>query len=384
MANILFIANTVDMYGANRSMLDLAVGLQKLGQSIFFFIPQQGTGEKRHRLRKVLDSCRFQYAFVRYWPSVHSSNEKGINGKILRMEMNKVCLLEMKNYAVKWGIDLIHTNSLTHLIGALLSKKLNIPHVWHIREALKKDYDLIYDSRAVYRYHLKRAEQIICISDYVRNTHKKILWGASTITIYNGLDISKYIIDNAYESKPIVYKLIICGVIEEAKGQLEAVKAMECLINDYKINKIHLQIVGEGSGDYYKQLVRYIKHHKLHKYISILPFHEDLRELRRNADIALVCSRSEAFGRVTVESMLSENLVIGVDFAGTAELVKDGITGYLYKMGDTEALCKKLYYAITHWKEQEHIIRKAKKYACSNFDVNCYAEKILNIYNHLL
>ena len=69
------------------------------------------------------------------------------------------------------------------------------------------------------------------------------------------------------------------------------------------------------------------------KFKGIVPFQSDLYELRKHADIALMCSRGEALGRVTVEAMLSENLVIGADSAGTKEIIQNKVTGYLYKTG---------------------------------------------------
>ena len=49
-----------------------------------------------------------------------------------------------------------------------------------------------------------------------------------------------------------------------------------------------------------------------------------------DADVALMCSSSEAFGRTTVEAMKLGRPVIGADAGGTAELVRDGWNGLLY------------------------------------------------------
>jgi glycosyltransferase involved in cell wall biosynthesis len=51
------------------------------------------------------------------------------------------------------------------------------------------------------------------------------------------------------------------------------------------------------------------------------------------ADCALMCSRSEAMGRVTAEAMSCGRPVIGFDAAGTSELIAHGETGLLYRGG---------------------------------------------------
>lgn len=381
---ILFIANSVGLYGANRSMIDLAAGLQKLGQDVFFMIPLESSGEERYALRKTLEKYRFTYAFIKYFPSVHPSSEKDILDRMFRMEANRKSLLKMKEYAIKWKIDIIHTNSLTHLAGAILSRQMKKPHVWHIREALKQDYDLWYDSQWLYRKNLKKAGKVICISDYVRKEHAKILKGASVTVMRNGLQVGNYLLNERYKKSVTAYHLLICGVIQEGKGQLDAVKGIYYLVHKYGFKKVHLQIVGDCNSDYSKKIKKFIMNYGLNAYIEILPFQENLTDLRRNADIALMCSRNEALGRVTIESMLSENLVIGADSAGTAEIIEDGVTGYLYKPGDARDLSEKIYRAIMRWEEQEKVVKAAKEYAKIHYDVNRYAENILRIYQKLV
>jgi glycosyltransferase involved in cell wall biosynthesis len=55
------------------------------------------------------------------------------------------------------------------------------------------------------------------------------------------------------------------------------------------------------------------------------------------ADVALMCSRNEAMGRVTAEAMATCRPVIGYDRGGTSEMIDHDRTGLLYR-GGTEAL----------------------------------------------
>jgi glycosyltransferase involved in cell wall biosynthesis len=47
-----------------------------------------------------------------------------------------------------------------------------------------------------------------------------------------------------------------------------------------------------------------------------------------------MCSRSEAFGRVTIEAMLRKKPVIGYMAGGTSELIEEGVTGFKFKNVD--------------------------------------------------
>lgn len=384
MIHILFVMHSVSLYGASRSAIDLASELQKLGQKVFFFIPLEGRVKERCALKKILDQIGVKYMFLRYYPSVHDTQEKGLYPRLFRMKENKKCLQEMGEYVKYWKIDIIHTHSLTHTIGAQLSQRVKKPHVWHIREALKKDFAIAYDCKLLYRKILKGTAQIICISEYIKETHRRMLGGLRVTVLYNGFDINQYMLSEVFQKQPETFTMIICGSIRVEKGQLDAVKALEILIYEYKIDNIRLKVIGNGIGTYVEKLKNYIRLKNLEPYVEILPFQLELKDIRRNADIALMCSQNEAFGRVTVESMLSENIVIGTKSAGTAEIIEDGVNGYLYEVGNIQELSRKIYDVISHWGEQEQIVKKAKKFAKERYDSLEYAKKILRIYMDLM
>ena len=62
----------------------------------------------------------------------------------------------------------------------------------------------------------------------------------------------------------------------------------------------------------------------------------------QEADVALMCSRAEAFGRVTVEAMKASLPVCGTDSGGTPEIVIDGVNGLLFEPGSSASLASAL------------------------------------------
>lgn len=382
--HILFIMHSISLYGASRSVIDLAAELKKMGQRVYFFVPFEGRIEERYTLKRILDQADIHYMFLCYYPSIHNIRERGLSPRAFRMKENKKCLQEMEGYVKLWEIDIIHTNSFTHTIGAQLSHRVKKPHVWHIREALRQDFAMVYDSKLLYKRALKETAQVICISEYVRRIHKKMLSGSRVTVLYNGFAVDRYILNEAFQKTLSLFTLLICGSIREEKGQLDAVKAVDLLIHDYHIETIRLKIVGNGVGEYIETIKSYIRARNLERYVEFMPFQVELKEIRREADITLMCSQNEALGRVTIESMLSENIVIGTNSAGTAEIIEDGVNGYLYEVGNVQELSRKIYDAITHWNEQEQVVKKAKQLAKERYDIAGYAQRILDIYMALL
>ncbi len=378
--NILFVANCSLLYGANRSMLDLAIALEKRGFTPFFVFPKQGPLEDKHILHNELDKHNFTYVHIDYCLNVHVIGDIAWLEQMVHEKVNRKCILELEQYVKRWEIDIIHTNSSTNLIGAEVAKRTNKPHVWHIREALKADYGFIVDNVMKHRKLLKKANKIICISEYVRKMHRRLLVGTNVEVIYNGFKVDNYNLEDAYHKDSSVFNILLCGVIRESKGQLDAVKAIHSLIRDYGCTNVQLKIVGGGSGKYFNSICNYIETNNLSAYIKLIPYQNDLKLYRREADIVLMCSRNEALGRVTVESMLSENIVIGTNSAGTAELIESGVNGYLYEVGNIDDLCHKILFVIRNWEQQKQVVETAKQYAYENFDSEKYADKIRDIY----
>ena len=53
-------------------------------------------------------------------------------------------------------------------------------------------------------------------------------------------------------------------------------------------------------------------------------------------------SKNEAFGRVTVEYMLQNLAVIASDAGANSEIIENGVSGLLYRLGDVDDLARKM------------------------------------------
>jgi glycosyltransferase involved in cell wall biosynthesis len=101
----------------------------------------------------------------------------------------------------------------------------------------------------------------------------------------------------------------------------------------------YLNLQGTADETYKNQILAYMADHQLEPYINFLPYNPDPHKAVREADIALVCSRLEAFGRVTVEAMKLGIPVVATATAGSLEIIgKDQTRGLLYNPGDVAAL----------------------------------------------
>ena len=92
---------------------------------------------------------------------------------------------------------------------------------------------------------------------------------------------------------------------------------------------------------------KYIKDNGLEKNTEFVGFIKEINDFRKNMDVGIVASRSEAFGRTTIEGMLSQMLIIASNAGSNIELINDGKNGFLYEL-DT-LIDKGIYYNLKHY-----------------------------------
>lgn len=369
--NILFIANVSSCYGANRSMIDLIIGLRECRVAVYVVIPTFGP------IIKELKKEKIKYCIVSYTTGVHLAADAGWNNRLKRATSNVRAFSKLGELIKKWNIDIIHTNSLTHYIGAACAFYYKLPHVWHIRELLDEHYDMQFDFKFFHNYLLKKSKAVICISKTV--FQKYGCFNANSYTIRDGFRIDKYFFERKEYGHKDRLNVIICGLISKGKGQMEALEAVKKYLEFYNEN-IHLVIAGKGDVEYLQKLKGYIEKHHLQDHVEFVGFISDLSEFRRNADIGLVCSEKEALGRVTIEGILSGLIMVGAESGGTAEIIRNMENGYLYPKGDSTRLASLLYEIQSHPEKQVDIIRQAQISAENEYGIEKYSRQIKEVY----
>ena len=299
---------------------------------------------------------------------------KSICNSIQKRKIEKVLKSE--------NIDIIHINGLDSSIGAEIAQKLKIPYVWHIRQFMEADLGKkLFRERSIYRL-VSRASSVIAISKDVQTKFEPLL-GRKMDLVYNGVPVEKYKLEDMPRFETPITRILLAGRISIQKGQMDAIKAVELLIQR-GIDNVLLTLVGQGETKEYLEYVKsYVKKHGLEQRVCILEHLDDLRELRRQCDIGLTCSKKEAFGRVTVENMLAKMLVIGANTGGTMEIINDGYNGLLYEEGSPESLAERIEYVMLHKDNVQQMIEQGFACAIEDYSINRVVMQILTLYKSI-
>jgi hypothetical protein len=111
--------------------------------------------------------------------------------------------------------------------------------------------------------------------------------------------------------------------------------------------------------------------------VRFLGYRENPYPVINEADIVLVCSRAEAFGRVAVEAMLLKKPVIGTNAGGTTELIRDGFNGFLYQGGQPRQLADRIEHLLDHEELIPQLGANGQAFARENFAGKRYGRSVV-------
>jgi L-malate glycosyltransferase len=238
--------------------------------------------------------------------------------------------------------DLLHANSIrAGMIAAPVARLLGRPLVVHVRDRLPPSRV----SHAVQAGLAARADAVIAISEHVARGFDPGGRARRLRVIDNPFDLCR--LDPRRVEAAAVRRglglpdrapvLALVGQITPWKGQAEAVRALAAVRATHP--DAMLLVVGEAkftsratrydNRAYLEGLRRLVGELDLGNAVRFLGERPDVPEILGAADLALVPSWDEPFGRTVVEAMAMRVPVLATAVGGPAEVVHDGVDGRL-------------------------------------------------------
>ena len=270
-----------------------------------------------------------------------------------------------------------------HTTTALFCRHMRCktPFIWHIREFLEEDQKLcIWQKWSGIRL-MNKANYVVTISNSLFKKYKPLINPKKLRMIPNGIDPSSFLCreHEIFELDP--YRFAIVGNLSEGKGQEELIRA--CIkLHEEGIDCFKLTVAGNDKTEYAEKLKAMVEQNKIRN-IEFVGVVSNPEKLFQSVDITFMCSKSEAFGCVTVEAMMAGSLVIGARCAGTLDIIEDGVSGLLYLPGNTEELADKIKYCISHPDEARKVAKHGQNVALEEFTAEKNAEEINAQYSEI-
>lgn len=271
--------------------------------------------------------------------------------------------------------DLVYTNTILFPIGTLIAKSFHVPHVFHIREYGYQDFRMYFllGTKISSYWATKNTIMSLCISKGVQNIWNDF-FGGKTMLLYNGLpNKQEKFLKREFDKQ--TFNVILVGRLSEEKGQEFVIRRLAEIVANTKYN-LSLDLWGEGKDK--DKLKKIVKTLHLENYVNFCGFSANIDYSKYH--LAIMSSRSEGFGRTTVEYMFHSIPVIGYDGGATPELIEDKVTGRLYKTSEDFQKC--VLDALSFYSTYQDYARNAFKYACENFTIDNYRLRILDFFKN--
>ena len=352
---ILFVSHSADRYGAEKSLLDLVLGINRDRYDVIVLVPKRGP------LTDILSAHSVKYIVSFYTKWI--DNNLVLAKTLIRTVINVVALIRLLMIIKSYSIGVIYTNTIVIPIGALLSRFLGIPHIWHIREFVHEDRGARFNYGTTRSMKLikKSSERVICNSKAICKKMGQYIPAGKLAVVYNGLlESNKTVLELPVRKAPHQRdKSILCtaGVIAPHKGQKDAIIALS-LLRRRGVNA-RLRILGLGHWLHIRGLKRLANELGVSEQIKWCGYLPNALDIFRSSDVLLVCSRFEPFGRVAVEAMSVGTPVIGTNGGGLVEIIDDGYNGLLYPAGNYEMLTDQIMRLLAELNLYESISRNA-------------------------
>lgn len=377
--SILFVAHTDFMGGASCALLEMIEELRsnyKVYPIVLVLEPRLGSP---YYDRTLVDECeKRNIKCVRnryFW-----FKQKKLKWKLLYL-LDIFYLPQILIKLKREKYDLVHSNSSVVDAGVFLSRIRKVPHIWHFREfgsefGLYPVFGKRYES-CLY----KKCEAIITISPVMQKYYKLRVPDPSKLhLVWDGVAIPKTLRPSEHKSNRL--ELCMVGIVNEAKNQMEALEALNLIVNKKNFKQIHLTIIGENKGAYYKRICDFIDSYNLSQYVTFTGNVNNVTHYLSKMDIGLMLSKSEGFGRVTVEYMYNNLAVISSDTGASPEIL--GCCGCIYHLGNINALASKIIQLGQDKKLLLDIATAGQKKAFANFSAQTSARNVMDVYINIL
>ena len=372
MINILFIHQSAELYGSDKTLLLLLKHIDKTRFYPVVVLPNEGP------LKSELDKENIKVVIapvLKVYRKMFTPQNILKFVKDIKKGVDALDILNKHHH-----FDIVYSNTLAVLLGIIYAKKRKIKHLWHVHEIIvhPKVIASIFP-KILMRY----SNLVICNSNATQNnlTVRIPELKSKTKVIYNGMELNS---ENKAVAQKTDFGFNETDIIITLVGRISRLKGHKLLLDVFtnhliKNENIKLLFVGspvEGQEQYLDEIQNSINRNKLQTKVKILPFLNDLNGIWSITDIAIMPStEAESFGLVAVEAMLAKKPVVASDLGGLSEIVINNKTGFLFDPNSKEALSEALFKLIESPSLRSEFGEKGYERAIKEFSITKHVQQ---------
>ena len=366
--HVLFVADSADIGGAERSLFEIMARISRYGIHPVLACPEGDLAE-RSRSAGIVVFALPTMRFRRRFGLVRTALD------IARIVPRLVRLIRRER------IDLVHAaTTKAQLVAGVASRRAGRPCLWHVRDF----YRLGPVSRALAR----RATEVIAISSAVSDFVADELKGnRSARLIVNGVEDHWEDVDpesatawrraSGFADDDVV--IMLPGRLVERKGHDLALRALASCLPDYPRARMAF-VFPRTLSDVPPQILTTIDDLSLSDEVRLIPNGFDMTPVYSGADIVIVPSKREPFGRVAAEAMMARRPVVAAAVDGLTEIVDPDVTGMTITSHDPDVWADALGQILSRPTRRAAMGEAGRARALALFDCRRVVREVAELY----
>jgi glycosyltransferase involved in cell wall biosynthesis len=342
-AKVLFVSHDSTLYGAQLSLLDFLSRLDRGRIEPFVISPEEGPLDEAIRNLGI----PVHITEMVHWVSSGNQLAAGWWYRIARFcrslwGRTRTIVEFIRDHE----IEVVYTNTVTVIEGALAARIAGRPHIWHLREQVTGNSQLgpLVPGFSIPWIVRAFSTRTIANSIYLSRAYSCRPLRDNISVIYNGVDAHKF--DEHREGSSAIRAEFnipagakvgaIVGAVIPRKGQHLLIEAV-CRVVRMQPDLVFL-IVGQGYPEHLRRLQNRAHQCGIERNLRFTGFRTDIPRILGGIDLLVIASDQEPFGRTAIEAMAARVPVVATRCGGPEETIVDGVTGLLVPTGDVASM----------------------------------------------
>ena len=381
---VLFVSHDSGMVGAQRTLLTLLSAIDRRICSPLLVAPYEGPMSSAAAESGIPVFVEHLVHWVPGWLVSSKRQRLGHLYRFFRNLHSRCRAIEM--LIAEHEIDLVYTNTVTCVEGAIAAWRTRKPHVWHIHEPILRNSELtqLFPHRLYYAAIDFLSRSIIFPSLSLMDDYPQLSRRASVI--YNGLPLplarkrsaARAEVTNRLSVDAGAKLVAVVGALQPRKDHLTFLDAAKKVTQS--IEDAVFLIIGSGFEIYTNLLQQRIRDLRLDSRARLLGWWQgDIHDLLAAIDVLVISSEQESFGLTAIEALAMETPVVATRCGGPEEIIEDGITGFLVPVKDSRAMADAIVKLLLEPKLASGLGISGRKRVIERFGVDRYVQGIQGI-----
>lgn len=296
----------------------------------------------------------------------------------------------MTDVAVHESLELMHVHyALPHAISAYLARQMLAPRPLHVVTTLHgTDITIVGQDRSylpITRFGIERSDAVTAVSDYLRRVTEEVFSPDKAIDVIpNFIDPVRWAPDPEKRVRgcfaPEGARLLLhVSNFRPVKRVLDVVEVFDRIRR-----RVPAALLMVGDGPERGAAEELCRGRGLWDQVHFLGNTPAVEEVMPSADLYLLPSDAESFGLSALEAQACGVPVLGYRAGGLPEVVEDGVTGALGRVGDVDALAEAGLTILEEPGRYAATSRAARERAVRLYSADTMVGRYLRLYERVL